>query len=168
VQPVPGAGSTPAVLPSPALPVCGEPALPFDPAAPLQLTTDLPAVLRLADLADFSAEVTYQGRGRASFAPGAVWAMVLSEGRVVGQSPIFYEASQTIRLAPGIPLELGGQIEETGACTPGDVLSSGAGVLPAGTYEVVIGLEHLPVDASADAATRWTTLVSEPRTLVVD
>jgi hypothetical protein len=167
LDPVPGTGSEQTVLPSPALPVCGEPAPRLDPANPLELVTDLPAVVEVTDLADFSAQLQYRGGGHASFAPGAVWAMVLSEGRVVGQSPIYYEASEHLHLAPGIPLDRAGRIEQLGACTPGDVLYSAAGTLPAGTYEVVIGLELIPAAGSADAATQWTSLVSEPRTLVV-
>jgi hypothetical protein len=41
-------------------------------------------------------------------------------------------------------------------------------MLPACTYEVVIGLELVPTAWSAHGGSGWTSLVSEPRTLVID
>lgn len=168
MSPAPGAGLEPVAVPYPEQPLCGDPAPEQDPASPLRLTTSVDgATLRLADLTGVRTQLTYTGGGRTDLALGAVWMMVLDEGRVVAHSPIYYEAGSIVELGSGIPLEHTTAFLPPGACTPGDVVYTADGEVAPGTYDVLLAFEVLPL-APDGSALGWTSVVGERATLVVD
>lgn len=169
VTPPPGAGTVQSVLPAATLPRCGDPAPARDAAVPVEVSTPLSGTtVGTDDLASLTAELSYTGGGDLSAVLGELWVMAVRDDRIVGMSPASFEGEQQLTLAPGIPVPYGGAGAEVHGCAPGEELYGLDQPLAAGTYELVIGVEVMPVPPSATAEGGWVWPLADPATLVVD
>jgi hypothetical protein len=166
MAPLPFAGEPPrAPVASPPL-TCGDPAPVADPANPVHLSSDLVgATLTPADLASVTSSLTYEGGGRMTIMVGAVHLLALSEGRIVGNTPLYYEGGALYELAGGLPLGFTEPVYEPVACVPGEPVYTSDVPLGAGTYEVVIAVEVMPVAGPQEVL--WASVPAGRATLVV-
>lgn len=155
VAPVPGAGGSPATLPTAELPTCGDPLPSHLPGSPLRL--DVPAagaVVQVADLPTLDVRLTYGGDGRLELGSTEVVPYAVRDGVVVGV-PMPGDGGWRMLLAQGIAAPVpstGGPIACDSSYEP----------LGPGTYDLV-----LAVKVTAAGSTASSVAVSDPMTLVV-
>ncbi|WP_454050768.1 hypothetical protein [Cellulomonas sp. Marseille-Q8402] len=159
----PGSGGTPTIPAGGAGPLCTGAAPAGASTGPLRLDNPFTGgVVSPGDLADLTTDLTYTGEGRLGFRAVPLWVLVTQGGLVVGSSPYPYEADWRPLLATGTAAPLTPLSGELTTCDTGEPL-------PAGTYELWLSVQVLPdgTPPDADGTWTWSTVVSEPATLVV-